>query len=217
MVAPTTSLDERFYLGTLCKRGHDHEGTGQSLRRVRGRACVECVRLQHGVKTRKRAQRPAPTTGEEKRERERERNTTPAAFARRARYSKTGKAKEAKARYAAKPTTKARKLERQRERYATDEQFVIARRLRYRLWAAMRAYGSGKDLPASDLGIDYAAIIEHLGPCPGPRRKWHVDHVRPLCSFDLTDPAQVREAFAPENHQWLHAGENIRKGGKVQA
>jgi len=215
MVAPKTDPSQRFYLGTLCKRRHDHEGTGKSRRFVRGGDCAECARERKGVKIRKRSQRPAPTTDEEKRERLRERNTTPAAYERRARYSNTDKAKEAKARYAAKPETKARKLERQRERYASDEQFVIARRLRYRLWAAMRAYGSGKDLPASDLGIDYAAIIEHIGPCPGPRRKWHVDHVRPLCSFDLTDPAQVRKAFAPENHQWLPAGENIRKGGRI--
>lgn len=30
------------YLGTLCKRGHDHEGSGRSLRRSSNRSCVVC-------------------------------------------------------------------------------------------------------------------------------------------------------------------------------
>lgn len=33
------------YLGTLCKRGHDHTGTKQSLRFCTGGACVVCMRL----------------------------------------------------------------------------------------------------------------------------------------------------------------------------
>ena len=35
---------EFHYLGTLCKRGHDYEGTGLSVRRIRGRMCAECNR-----------------------------------------------------------------------------------------------------------------------------------------------------------------------------
>ena len=36
----------KHYLGTLCKRGHDYEGTGKSLRYVRGeRLCIMCVKL----------------------------------------------------------------------------------------------------------------------------------------------------------------------------
>ena len=34
----------KFKLGTLCKRGHDYEGTGQSLRDLQ-RRCVECNRI----------------------------------------------------------------------------------------------------------------------------------------------------------------------------
>lgn len=42
-------LDEfdvsKFYLGTLCSRGHDWNGTGRSLRRIHiANNCVECVR-----------------------------------------------------------------------------------------------------------------------------------------------------------------------------
>jgi hypothetical protein len=32
----------KTYLGSLCKRGHDHEGTGKSLRRRNSSTCVGC-------------------------------------------------------------------------------------------------------------------------------------------------------------------------------
>lgn len=34
----------RFYLATLCKRGHDWQGTGQSLLRRQNNNCVQCQR-----------------------------------------------------------------------------------------------------------------------------------------------------------------------------
>jgi hypothetical protein len=40
---------------------------------------------------------------------------------------------------------------------------------------------------------------------------WHVDHVRPLLVFDLTDPAQMREASHYTNLQPLWKRENERK------
>lgn len=37
----TIILNDKHYLGTLCKRGHDYNGTGKSLR-GKHRSCVEC-------------------------------------------------------------------------------------------------------------------------------------------------------------------------------
>ena len=42
---------------------------------------------------------------------------------------------------------------------------------------------------------------------------WHVDHIRPCCSFDLTDPEQQRECFNYTNLQPLWARDNLAKGG----
>lgn len=48
------------------------------------------------------------------------------------------------------------------------------------------------------------------------RGGWHVDHIRPCCSFDLTDPEQQRECFHYSNCQPLWERDNILKGGRYE-
>ena len=51
-IKPAVSI---FYLGNLCLRGHDHDGTGQSLRYKKGHCCKECNKeasKQHSRKAR---------------------------------------------------------------------------------------------------------------------------------------------------------------------
>jgi len=43
-----------------------------------------------------------------------------------------------------------------------------------------------------------------------PRQECQMCHR--LSSFDLTDASQISLAFAPENHQWLQAKDNLKKG-----
>ena len=49
---------------------------------------------------------------------------------------------------------------------------------------------------------------ENYGPV------WHVDHIRPCASFDLTDSVQQRECFHFSNLQPLFKSENLQKGAK---
>lgn len=46
------------------------------------------------------------------------------------------------------------------------------------------------------------------------QRGWHLDHIRPLASFDLTDETQLLEACHFTNVQPLWAADNIAKGGR---
>jgi len=43
---------------------------------------------------------------------------------------------------------------------------------------------------------------------------WHVDHIKPLASFDLTDREQLLRACHYTNLQPLWAGDNLRKGAR---
>lgn len=45
-------------------------------------------------------------------------------------------------------------------------------------------------------------------------KEWHVDHIKPCVSFDLTDPKQQKECFNYKNLQPLWATENFRKSDK---
>ena len=45
--------------------------------------------------------------------------------------------------------------------------------------------------------------------------KWHIDHIIPCASFDLTDPEQQKQCFHYTNLQPLWAEDNLRKGDKI--
>lgn len=111
----------------------------------------------------------------------------------------------------------SKKKERQKLARKIDKKYRTLVSLRNRLYIALKKYSkTGKIMSSQKYGIDYGAIIEHLKPFPEELSKYHIDHIRPLCSFNLNDPEEIKKAFAPENHQWLLAKDNLMKGGKFQ-
>jgi len=44
---------------------------------------------------------------------------------------------------------------------------------------------------------------------------WHIDHIMPCASFDLSDPEQQRECFHYTNLQPLWAEDNLKKSDKI--
>lgn len=98
----------------------------------------------------------------------------------------------------------------------------LANNLRTRIRIAL--HGSAKCAPTYRLigvsGIEEFRSLMEKKFKPGMtwenygRDGWHIDHIRPCASFDLSDPRQQRECFHHTNLQPLWALENIRKGDR---
>lgn len=108
-----------------------------------------------------------------------------------------------------------------------DLAFRLAERLRSSIRQAMKRNGARKDIPTADLiGCTVEEFRAHIeaqwGPGMawsnyGPRRDcWQLDHIRPVASFDLTDPDQVTACFHFSNYQPLWTPENAAKGARWQ-
>jgi len=98
-----------------------------------------------------------------------------------------------------------------KKKRAYDKNYRIKELLRNRFFYALRAYTKGKIVSSTKYGINYKKIIEHLEPFPKNPSKYHIDHIKPLFSFNLTNPQEVKIAFAPENHQLLTIEEHKNK------
>lgn len=66
----------------------------------------------------------------------------------------------------------------ERWRMANDEKFRTIKCLRKRLRRAFAVFTrTGKLMSAGKYGIDYEAIFQHLGSCPGKVSDYHIDHI----------------------------------------
>lgn len=109
-----------------------------------------------------------------------------------------------------------------RKRIATDPQYAIASRLRCRLYYAIGRRGWKKAEKTQELlGCTFEFLKQHLeskfknGMSWDKPNSFHIDHIKPLASFDLTDPEQQKAACHWSNLQPLYPEENIRKGAKI--
>jgi hypothetical protein len=108
------------------------------------------------------------------------------------------------------------------KRRNNDPAFKLADNMRTRIYQSLRAQLAGKRVSAvADLGCTMAEFVAHLEARfhPGMTWKnygtlWHIDHIRPLASFDLTDPAQQAAAAHFSNQQPLWAFDNLSKGSR---
>jgi hypothetical protein len=102
-------------------------------------------------------------------------------------------------------------------RRMADTQFRIKKRLRLRVWQAVK--GFRKKMYDDEFHIDYRPIIDKLmNELPTDFRdapsKYQIDHKTALYNFDLTNPEEIKKAFAPENTQWLTIEQHKEKTSK---
>jgi hypothetical protein len=110
-----------------------------------------------------------------------------------------------------------------RERYNSDPAFRTEKVLRASLTQSLRLYGDGKkrDRLIELIGCTIKELTVHLEKLFHPgmnwdnQGKWHVDHIIPCASFDLSDPVHQLECFHWSNLQPLWGPDNIRKGKRL--
>jgi hypothetical protein len=111
---------------------------------------------------------------------------------------------------------------RNQERYNNDIDFKIKKKLKARLYAAMKNnYISG--IAIKNLGCSIEELKKYLESKFQPgmtwnnygRGGWEVDHIRPLSSFDLTKEDQVKIACHYTNLQPLWREDNLKKSNTL--
>ena len=118
---------------------------------------------------------------------------------------------------------KTTKYKNKSKEYKKRPHVNISNRLRERMRIALKEYtNNGKIKKSDEYGINYKDIIARLKPFPRDRHLYDIDHIIPLASFNFINKdgtqnlKEIKKAFAPENHQWLLAGENRAKGKKIE-
>ncbi len=124
-------------------------------------------------------------------------------------------------RYNQKPEVKVIKKERMKARRKEDRNFLITMRLRNSFHNCFQRHIKGVIKQESiKYGIIWTEIIKSLEPFPEDLSNYHIDHIKPLCSFTFVkgdgtlDLIEIKKAWSPENLQWLTAKENMSKGKK---
>lgn len=197
----------RYFTNKSCRRGHLSE------RMVSNTHCVSCLheRTAAARKSESGRKRRAAQTREYMKqyrasEKYKEYEISPRGKCRVLKYMKSEKGKE-KRREWVKSETEAAKS------------YRVADALRTRLRNAMN--GRAKVASAiQSLGCSVAELRSRLeamfqdGMSWENYGEWHIDHIRPLSSFDLSDKEQVKSACHFTNLQPLWAKDNISKGAK---
>jgi hypothetical protein len=109
-----------------------------------------------------------------------------------------------------------------KKQWNTNTEFRIKSTCRSRIRQAVKkGFRSGKTLDL--LGVkDIQIVIQHLqkqfkkGMSWDNHGDWHIDHIIPCASFDLTKPSEQKKCFHYTNLQPLWARENLKKGARLE-
>jgi hypothetical protein len=109
----------------------------------------------------------------------------------------------------------------ERRRRKKDHAYRIKKNLRRRVNQVITRPNKKCDSTLKLLGCSLDHFLTHLkkhftkGMSWKNYGEWHIDHIKPCSSFDLTDPEQQKQCFHYTNLQPLWAEDNIRKGNKI--
>lgn len=109
-------------------------------------------------------------------------------------------------------------------KYKEDIQFNLRKKIRRRIDTTLRRREVSKvDKTIKLLGCDFNFYKKYLESLFSDGMTWellragkiHIDHIKPLSSFDLTKPEEQKKAFHYSNTQPLWAEDNLKKSDKV--
>jgi len=111
----------------------------------------------------------------------------------------------------------------QKEREERDISFKLARRIRHRIYLAIKNNSTSSHI-IEKIGCNIEEYKQHLEKQFKPGMSWsnwnfygwHIDHIKPCSSFDLNDPEEVKKCFHYSNAQPLWAHENLSKGDSYE-
>jgi hypothetical protein len=111
-----------------------------------------------------------------------------------------------------------------KERQKKDENYYLTRTLRRRIYMGIKKQFSEKAFKTIDLiGCSIPELKQHLESQFKDGmdwnnyglKGWHIDHIKPCASFDLTNPEEQKKCFHYTNLQPLWAKDNLKKGAKI--
>lgn len=112
--------------------------------------------------------------------------------------------------------------ENRRKKYNTDPVFKLEAVLRSRMCLAIKGESKASSTEAllgctSEQAIMYIEkqFQDGMSWDNHGMHGWHIDHIAPCSSFDLTKPEQQKECFHYTNLQPLWAKDNLRKSNKI--
>ena len=200
----------RYFTGQPCKHGHTAE------RHTKNWTCCECSketdRVRSGSAQRLESKKASYYRHhEENKARDRARGSLPHRREQAAKWKE-----ENRERHNAASVAYALK------RLKVDPEYKLQLYLRRRVIKAVNAQGAYKAGRTNKLvGCNSAFLKDWLegqftdGMSWDNYGQWHVDHIRPCASFDLTDEAQQLECFHYTNLQPLWAADNLAKSDRL--
>lgn len=205
----------RYFTGKPCKHGHT------AARYVKTRSCVQCTASHNAAFY---AANPGKSTEYSQRWQAKNPDKVKAAESRRVRHrTDEVRARELAYRERTRDQRRAYCRQWQAGRVAADSLFRLRSNLASLINTAIRKrFGVKASRTHELIGCTVVELRQHIEAqfANGMswdnygRNGWHIDHIRPCASFDLSDPEQQRQCFHYSNLQPLWAADNIRKGAK---
>lgn len=113
-----------------------------------------------------------------------------------------------------------RQKERRKERIQTDPNYKLTQALRHRVYGTIKnAKGKKSSKTLKLLGCSLVEARNHIEQQWQSGMSWdnygvfgwHIDHIKPCCTFDLTDPEQQEQCFHYTNLRPLWAADNLSR------